>query len=653
MIRKALPLAFVLALVAAACAEHTEPEVRFGSGARFVPFVADPLNDAGRYPAVVANESGLPVAAYLGFEEEVEEGEFPQARPVMAPSLPGVLLTTASADGIWTRGAIAIQSQIPNVNVAFNPGFDDSITDLGPGNVTGLQIVADGDMFHAAWGSADGLFYATGSLDPDTTTQVSIEPVSNTPPVGPSIALVNGDPWISYSSSTSASAAVVVASRAGGEWEVERVADAAGCETCPTAMVEVAGDPAVAYTDGGDGVSLAVNGGDGWTSRQVSGSGGHGLSGVGGDDVALAFYDGTQVVAASGAASGSFETAPIAEVAQGSGAAEGAGTSLAVDDQGSLWAAWLDGAEGVGFASSAGDGFQAIDTGGNTTGGAMPSVAVTPDGSTAYLAWYDAENQDLLLGAYGELEGLALAAPSPQPGGSAAPPPSDGGGQDCTEPEDGVVTITALGIQFDTRCVRVPEGEAVQIEFVNEDDGIPHNVAIYPSADEISADAAFLQGEIFEGVDTRTYDVPAMDAGEYYFHCDVHPNMNGVWIVGEGDGATGGTGATGGAGATGATDGGGGAGELTVVAQNIAFDTSTIQLPADTPVTITFDNRDAGVQHNIAIYTDDTLAEELFNGEIFPGPDTRDYEIPALPPGEYYFLCVVHPTQMTGTVVVG
>jgi plastocyanin len=29
-----------------------------------------------------------------------------------------------------------------------------------------------------------------------------------------------------------------------------------------------------------------------------------------------------------------------------------------------------------------------------------------------------------------------------------------------------------------------------------------------------------------------------------------------------------------------------------------------------------------------------------------------DYEIPPLPPGEYYFLCIVHP-DMNGTVVVG
>jgi plastocyanin len=108
------------------------------------------------------------------------------------------------------------------------------------------------------------------------------------------------------------------------------------------------------------------------------------------------------------------------------------------------------------------------------------------------------------------------------------------------------------------------------------------------------------------------------------------------------------TGGPGGPGASGATGPGGGG--VTVVAQNIAFDTSTIQLdPA--PTTITFDNRDAGVQHNLAIYSNSSLDQELFEGELVTGPDTAQYEIPPLEPGEYYFQCNVHPT-MNGTVVV-
>jgi plastocyanin len=89
-----------------------------------------------------------------------------------------------------------------------------------------------------------------------------------------------------------------------------------------------------------------------------------------------------------------------------------------------------------------------------------------------------------------------------------------------------------------------------------------------------------------------------------------------------------------------------------VKAQNLAFDTSEIDLPADAPSTITFDNADAGIQHNIAIYNDSSLSENLFTGDIVTGPATAEYQVPALSAGEYYFHCDVHP-NMSGSVVVG
>jgi plastocyanin len=219
---------------------------------------------------------------------------------------------------------------------------------------------------------------------------------------------------------------------------------------------------------------------------------------------------------------------------------------------------------------------------------------------------------------------------------------------------NGVVSIVAVGIAFDTPCVNVPAGEPITIAFDNQDAATQHNLQIYPSADQVSADAALTQNEVITGPATTEYQVPALDAGTYYFQCDIHPNMNGAWNVIEGGatGATGGGGATGPAGGTGATGATGATGGgVTVTALGLAFDTSTIELPADTPSTITFDNQDAGVQHNIAIYADDTLAENLFRGDLVTGPNTVEYAIPALPAGEYYFQCDVHPT-MHGTVLV-
>ena len=105
---KLLPLAFVLALGAAACAEPPTATVNLGSGVRFLPEVGDSLNDAGRYPSIVTDTDGLPVVAYFAFEEELEAGGVPVTRPVGSPSIPGVLLATVSQEGFWTRGAIAI-----------------------------------------------------------------------------------------------------------------------------------------------------------------------------------------------------------------------------------------------------------------------------------------------------------------------------------------------------------------------------------------------------------------------------------------------------------------------------------------------------------------------------------------------------------------
>ena len=102
-------------------------------------------------------------------------------------------------------------------------------------------------------------------------------------------------------------------------------------------------------------------------------------------------------------------------------------------------------------------------------------------------------------------------------------------------------------------------------------------------------------------------------------------------------------------------DGGGSEGEadgLTVVATVIEFDADRIELPADTAVKMVFDNKGKGAPHNIAIYPDDTAGTPLFRGDITTGPKKITYDIPAIPAGEYFFRCDVHPTQMTGTVVV-
>ena len=106
-------------------------------------------------------------------------------------------------------------------------------------------------------------------------------------------------------------------------------------------------------------------------------------------------------------------------------------------------------------------------------------------------------------------------------------------------------------------------------------------------------------------------------------------------------------GATGGEGEHAAENGGGGnGGGLQISAANVAFDTEQLTIPAD-GADLLFVNEDT-VQHNVAIYEDDSASAELFVGDIIPGGQEITYAVPAQEPGDYYFQCDVHPT-MAGT----
>jgi len=88
---------------------------------------------------------------------------------------------------------------------------------------------------------------------------------------------------------------------------------------------------------------------------------------------------------------------------------------------------------------------------------------------------------------------------------------------------------------------------------------------------------------------------------------------------------------------------------LKLTAAGIAYDTYTLEVPANTPFQIVFTNNDAGIPHNVAIHKDSPTGPLVWAGDIFNGGETRTYEVPALPAGTYGFVCTVHP-NMTGTL---
>ena len=636
------------------------PSVDVGSGLRFLPEVADSLNDAGRYPSIVTNPDGQPVVAYFGFEEELEEGEVPISRPVGSPSIPGVLLAGLSDQGYWTRGAIAIADQIPNVSIAFNPAFEPSVADLTPQSVTGIAMVADGDTYHAVWASDAGVSYATGSLDPATTTQAEVTEVSSEAASGPSIALDrSGTPWISYYSSLESDLATVqLATPGDGGWATDSVSTAAiqDCDTCRTAVVPVEGlavGVAVAFGAAGRVWVASNDGENAWTSFNVQGvNGGQALSGTPtSDGLALTYYDGTGVTLATGSPSGPFDTVSLGDVTDGSATEEGAGTSLAVGSDDSVNVAWVDASDGVVLAT----GDPGARAGGHRDrhrGRGVPFGR----GEPGRLGHLPRVVRDRGAGPAGrrvrEFEDVPFAEPSPTPTGpiSTGGPPA---GPECTPVQDGTVTVVAQGIAFtEGDCIEASAGEPFTIEFDNRDEGTQHNIEIF-TGPEPSGDKQF-EGDLVTGPDQVQYDVPALDAGEFAFNCVVHPTtMIGSVQVSEGGG--------------GGQDGGGG-GQGGAAAAEAARGRSRHdhhghglehrlrhlddRSAGGEASTIHFVNEDAGVQHNIAIFPSaDDLANALFRGEIITGQDEIDYAIDPLEAGEYYFHCDIHPT-MSGTVSV-
>src|SRR5262249_15027077 len=103
---------------------------------------------------------------------------------------------------------------------------------------------------------------------------------------------------------------------------------------------------------------------------------------------------------------------------------------------------------------------------------------------------------------------------SPAPGGSPTSQPSPGGTGQLV-----VVNISAANIKYDQSEVTAPPNTPFQILFANNDAGVPHNVSLHTGG---AQGPEIFKGTVFNGVETRPYDIQALDAGQYAFVCSVH-----------------------------------------------------------------------------------------------------------------------------------
>ena len=429
-------LACVLAVAASACGGGIPaPQVETPQGRAFFPLVPDSIDDVGLAPSVAVDGQGLPMISYFGFPATLEEGEIPVARPVGSPFLTtgdgdnagAVLLANLAPDQIWTRGAIAQPRETPSgVPVPFGPVAEPSLESLTPEQAAGTDLAIDGTDIHATWATDEGVFYGLG---PDP---FEIGPVEQTPGAGPPSIVVDeaGTPLVAYTVAGDRTE-VRVAERVGENWSVTTVATLSGCgEGCPpaTGLALLGGEPLVVTADAESGDVIAAHRQEGtWTSEMVAtdATGGASISAAG-DTAAIAYYTQAGVALASGGP-GSWSTEEVAPLAEGTGDQTGTAavptpptTSVAVDSQEATWVAWQD-PVGIHLASSGDEGFEEVDLP-DTSGGVTPSLAVTEDGASGYLAWYDTAEGDLRLGTYGEIEDLLIAAPTPLPSPRSAAP---------------------------------------------------------------------------------------------------------------------------------------------------------------------------------------------------------------------------------------
>jgi plastocyanin len=572
----------VLSILGAACNTIPAGEVNLTEGRGFLAMVPDSVDDVGLHPSVAVDENGVPYVIYFGFPDVLAPGEIPVSRPIGAPYLTteggdpagAVLLASRTPDTqVWNRGAVAQPRETPAaVSVPFRPAALPSLRSLTPSNAAGADVAVAGTDIHATWAADTGLWYGVG---PDFELQQVHEGVG----VGaPSIAVGDdGAPLIAYTVAA-ARPEVRVAELVGERWTSTVVATLSQCpRECPpaTQLAILGGEPLVTVGDPSTGeVVAARRSGDTWSTEVIAtdAAGGASLSAAG-DTAAVAYYTEGGVAVATGGPDGGWTTEEVASVTPSpepspspsptggespSPAAEEPiptepTTGVGVDGEGRLWVSWED-ASGVHLASSGEDGgFQQQDIGGAAEGGVTPSLAVTEDGASAYLAWFDPVTGDLFVGVSAELSDVLLAAPSPTPPLAGGGAPGPGG---C-EPDGTTLEITAEGTAFDTNCLAAPAETPFEIVFNNEGQ-LPHNVAIY--TDSTAAETLF-QGETFTGPDEMTYDVDPQPEGDYFFRCDVHPDtMTGTFVVAGGGGGGGGGQGGGGQGGTGGQGGGGGNG---------------------------------------------------------------------------------------------
>lgn len=86
------------------------------------------------------------------------------------------------------------------------------------------------------------------------------------------------------------------------------------------------------------------------------------------------------------------------------------------------------------------------------------------------------------------------------------------------------IAIVAKDLLFDRDEITVEPGSQIVVSFDNQDNGVPHNWALYESREAAEGGAQPLAGSAIESgptVQKIVFDPP--EPGTYFFRCDIHP----------------------------------------------------------------------------------------------------------------------------------
>jgi plastocyanin len=554
LIRRVLTIAAVAAggaVIVAACAPAgNPPAIPVQQSNPFVTFVVATGNDAGRSSSAAIGPSGAASVSYLLLTPTLAAGQLAPAVVPNTPQPPAVVVASFdSSKGFWTRTSASPQ------DYAKAEGTEASIADKDGKFLPGVNaaIAVDGaGKQHVIWATPSGLFYTD---DVASAAFADPDPVTKTAAVGGSIAVDKaGTPWIAYYEGDN----VMIATKANGAWATQSVSLVTSCASCPpvrTAIAIVAdtGAITVAFTDGGSATpSVATaqepSGGglpSGWSvDRFGAGTGGFGISLAlakdGSPSVAYAGADGRVYLAmgvgAGGSSSGSSVQPTVVSGAAAPPRADPSGwsTGLGIDESGKVYVSFVDPSADAVRVGVGQPGSLTVTTLPLAGGGREPSLAVSGDGKTLIVPFYDVVNHQLAVSVPAQ-KGLAIGVPSPSP----SPPPTAPSGPACSPNSDSTsLTITAptgaAASGFDPTCLAVVPDAAFTVAFDNKDSGVPHNWELFKDpAYATRVGGATSPTDVITGPDQASYSVDALAAGVYYFRCDIHPTtMTGQLVVG-------------------------------------------------------------------------------------------------------------------------